>query len=288
VNPIELALSLVLAVLLIAAFGGEPGTMQVVADGSHEFESGPDALVVAGGTATVPANASVDGSVYAVGGTLAVNGTVEGDVVQVGANVSVGSGGTVTGVLRVLAGDPAVAEGATVGRLDRLEPITAERSPVGAVAARLLQWLAVAALAAGVARRRPDLLDTVAAAATDHPVVSGVVGALTGTTALALVVFMALTLVLIPVSLLGVLGGVASVAYAYAAFGHLIGRRLPVGRPDLAAAAGSVLVMVALDLLGRVPLLGGTLQLALTAVGVGAVLVTYLGFSRFEPVELPA
>ena len=287
-NPIDLALSLVLAVLLIAAFGGDPGTLQVVADGSHEFESGPDALVVAGGTATVPANASVDGSVYAVGGTLAVDGTVEGDVVQVGANVSVGSGGTVTGVLRVLAGDPAVAEGATVGRLDRLEPTAAERSPVAAVATRLVQWLAVAALAAGLARRRPDLLDNVAAAATDHPVVSGVVGALTGTTALALVVFMALTLVLIPVSLLGVLAGIACVAYAYAGFGALVGRRIPVDRPDFSAAAGSVVVMLGLDFLGRIPLVGGALQLTVTAVGVGAVLVTYLGFSRFEPVELPA
>ncbi|QPV62699.1 hypothetical protein I7X12_18535 [Halosimplex litoreum] len=287
-NPIELALSLVLAVLLIGAFGGEPATLQVVADGSHEFESAPDALVVAGGTATVPANESVDGSVYAVGGSLAVDGTVEGDVVQVGANVSVGSGGAVVGTLRVLAGDPTVADGASVERVERLEPTATDRSPVTALTVRLVQWLFVAALAAGFARRRPDLLDNVAAAATDHPIVSGVVGALTGATALALVVFMALTLVLIPVSLLGVLAGIVCVAYAYAVFGYLLGRRLPVDRPDLAAAAGSVLFVAALDLLGRVPLLGGTLQLALTAVGVGAVLVSYLGFSRFEPVELPA
>jgi len=288
VNPIELALSLVLAVLLISAFGGEPATLQVVADGSHEFEAVPDALVVAGGEATVPANASVEGSVYAVGGTLAVDGRVEGDVVQVGANVSLGEDASVTGVLRVLAGDPVLEPGATVGRLERLEPTATDRGPVAAVATRLLQWFVVAALAAGVARRRPDLLDNVGAATTDHPLVSGVVGALTASTVLALVVFMALTLVLIPVSLLGVLAGIACVAYAYVGFGYLIGRRLPLDRPDLAAAAGSVVFMVGLDLLGRVPLVGGTVQLAVTVVGVGAVLVTYLGFSRFEPVELPA
>jgi len=288
VNPIELALSLVLAVLLIAAFGAEPATLQVVADGSHELQSAPDALVVAGGNATVTTNESVDGSVYVVGGSLAVNGTVAGDVVQVGANVSVGSGGAVTGTLRVLAGDPVLADGANVKRIERLEPTATDRSPVAAVATRVLRWLVVAALAAGFARRRPDLLDNVGEAATDHPVVSGVVGALTGATALALVVFMALTLVLIPVSLLGVLAGIVCVVYAYAVFGYLLGRRLPVDRPGLAAAAGSVVVVAAIDLLGRVPLLGGVLQLALTAVGVGAVLVTYLGFGRFEPAELPA
>lgn len=287
-DPLELAVALALAVLLIAAFGGGVETMRVVADGSHEVAGGSDALVVAGGTATVPAGATVDGSVYVVGGSLAVDGTVDGDVVQVGANVSVASGGRVAGVIRVLAGAPEVADGAAVGSVDRVTPTERIRSPLEVAAVTLGQWLVVAALAFGVARRRPALLENAGDAATDHPVVSGVVGALTGTTLLALVVFMALTLVLIPVSLLGVAALVACVVYAYAVFGYLVGRALPVERADRAAATGAVAFMLAFDLLGRVPFVGGTLQLAVTVVGLGAVLVTYLGFGHFEPVELPA
>ena len=50
---------------------------------------------------------------------------------------------------------------------------------------------------------------------------------------------------------------------------------------------GAGLFVVALELLGDVPLLGAVGQALLVAVGFGAVLITYFGLQEFEPAEIP-
>ena len=286
-NPLESLPLLVVVVLLLAGGGADVEDLTVQYDGERTLTDGPDVLVVAGGEATVPAGATTAGPLYVIGGSATVAGTVDGDVVLLAGNLTVAGGGTVAGELAAYGGSLDVAEGATVGSLATLPTSTsAERSGTGA------DWLAFQAVvlggaAAALARRRPRALAVVGDAAREHPVVTGTVGALTGVTALVLLVFMAFTVVLLPVTVVGLAVGALTTAYGYVAVGALAGRRLPVARPDLAAALGTVGLVVAMALVGRVPVLGAVVQFAVLAVGLGAVVVTYYGLRRFEPPTVP-
>lgn len=280
---------LVVALLLVSA---QPGvdTVTAVVDGSQALPDGADAVVVAGGSVTVPADARVTTSVYVIDGSVTIEGTVEGRLVQLAGNVSVGSGGAVTGPYQVLGGDRRVAEGAAVEVEEVAEPVTRDRSPAESAVFLLLQAAGLAVVSFLLGRRAPDLLGTVADAVRHHPVVSGTVGLLASVTLLAVFVFMAFTIILIPVSLLGLAGGLVVYLYAYVALGYLVGRSLPGDRlgerPGVATAAGSILVLVASRLLARIPVIGETIPAVALVVAMGAVVVTYFGLREFEPPQL--
>lgn len=287
-NPVETLPLLVVAILMLAAGGADVDALTVQYGGERTLDGGGDALVVAGGTATVPADETAAGPLYVIGGSATVAGTVDGDLVLLAGNLTVADGGTVTGELEAYGGSLALADGAEVGRLTTLPTSAPSRSPGRSLGFQALQVVALAGGAAWLARRRPSHLSNVADAAAEHPLVVGVVGALTGLTALVLLVFMAFTIVLLPVSAIGLVAGLATAAYGTVALGALVGRRLPVARPGLAAALGTAGVLVGLDLLGRLPLLGAIAQFAVLAVGIGAVVVTYYGLRPFEPATIPA
>lgn len=286
-NPLESLPLLVVVLLLLAGGGADVDDLTVQYDGDRALTDGPDVLVVAGGEATVPAATTTPGPLYVIGGSATVAGTVEGDVVLLAGNLTVADGGAVTGELAAYGGSLDLDDGATVGTLTTL-PTSTAADPAGAGPG----WLALQAVVLGgaaglLARRRPRALATVGDAVREHPVVVGTVGALTGATALVLLVFMAFTVVLLPVTVLGLAAGAVTAAYGYVAVGALAGRRLPVARPDVGAALGTVGLVVAMALVGRVPVVGPVVQFGVLAAGLGAVVVTYFGLRPFEPPTLP-
>lgn len=313
VSPTE-ALPLVIAVLLlVSASGASVDRLAVQYDGEQTVDALPDVLVVAGGEATVPSagngaeNGVGDGTaaagntqtgadpptgdIYVAGGDVVVAGTLQGDVTVLAGNLTVTEGATITGGLSEYGGSVDVAAGASVGERTGLPAAAPSRSVLGGPVGLVLQALLFGLLGAVLARRRPQLLATVGDAITGHAVVSGVVGTLTALSLLVLFVLMAFTIVLLPLAIVGLLVELAILVYAYAAYGHLLGgqlaRRLPVGGPGFATGIGVAAVVVGVDLLGRLPLLGGVLQVALAAVGFGAVVITYFGVKRFEPPTIP-
>lgn len=57
-------------------------------------------------------------------------------------------------------------------------------------------------------------------------------------------------------------------------------------RPRAATAAGIAGVVVALQLLGALPIIGDAVVGFVVLSGLGAVVVTYLGFTDFQPAPL--
>jgi hypothetical protein len=147
--------------------------------------------------------------------------------------------------------------------------------------------LLLAGLGYLVAQRRPHALANVSAAVRSHPIVTLTVGILVTLTVIAILVFMAFTLVLIPVSVVGLLVGVAVLGYGLIAVGHLVGARLPIHRPARATSVGVILALIGFRLAGSVPLVGDLVVGGVLLAGVGAVLVTYFGVSQFRPATLP-
>lgn len=286
-SPTEAIPLLIIVLLAVSIGGGEVQEMTVTFEGDTSVEALQDVHVVAGGTTTVPADAAVSGDIYVIGGTTRIQGEVDGDVTLLAGNLSVADGAAVTGTVQTLGGESSIAPGASAGRVSEFQPVTPSNSPVQRVGGFLMQFLVLGAAGWWLVARHPGLLENAGAAVTDHALVSGVVGALGATTLLVLFVYMAFTLVLIPLAIVGLFAELLVVLYGQVVFGYLVGTRLPLERSRAATVAGIAVFLLAVEVLGFVPYVGGVVQVAVAVVGFGAVLNTYFGLQRFEPVTIP-
>jgi hypothetical protein len=281
----ELVPLLLVALLLVSAQAGVQSITTVV-EGEQTLSDEADAVIVVDGTVTLPEGASADADVYVIGGELTIAGALSGDVTQLAGTVDIPTTGAVDGTYQVLGGERRVAEGARVQPSVIAEPFTQQRSPLEALLLFVVQTGLLAVLAFVLGRRYAPLLENVAHSISAHPLLSGTVGLLASVTLIALFVFMAFTIILIPVSVLGLLGGILVYLYAYVGLGHLLGQRVPVETPGLATAIGTVAVAVAFRVLGFVPIVGGLVSILALVVGVGAVVITYFGLREFHPPTL--
>jgi hypothetical protein len=271
--------------LLLMTVGGDVRTVELVLGGDHEVAAG-GGLIVGDGDVTVPADASIGGPVHLLGGTSRIAGTVEGDVTLLAGRLVVTDGARITGTLQHVGGLLAVEPGAMLGRMTTLDVTPADRGlggrlvPVGLLAGLL------GLVAARRARRRPGSLEHLRSAVEDHPVISLTVGALVSVSFLSLFVFMAFTLVLLPVSIVGLATGLVLVGYGIVALGTVVAARLPLRRADVAAAVGVAVVVALLWVAGFVPVVGTIAAGALVLTGLGSVLLTYLGLKEFMPATI--
>lgn len=279
---------LLLVALLMASADSGVDTVQLLVSGTHDLTNQPGAVVVADATARVDDDTTaVPGPMYVIGGDLVVAGHVAGDIVQLAGAVRVADSATIDGELRHVGGSLAVAPGAVIGRRTSL-PTTIDPGPVrsGLVVSSVTAVL-LALVAARLQRRRGAALDNVAGAILGHPIVTVTVGTLAALTAVTMLVFMAFTLLLLPVALAGVVIGVVATAYGVIALGHLAATRLAVRDPRWATPLGVVAVVAVLHVLTLVPVVGDLLSLVAVLTGLGAVLVTYFGATHLHVDALP-
>lgn len=272
--------------LLLMTVGGDVRTVELVVGGVHEA-TGAGGLIVGDGNVTVPQQASVAGPLHLLGGTTRVTGTVNGDVVLLAGSLVVADGATITGTLQHIGGQLTVEPGARVARRSDLDVTSADRSPAQRLVPVGLVTGVLALVAARRARRRPTSLEHLRRAVAEHPVISMTVGALVTVSFLSLFVFMAFTLVLLPVSILGLAAGLVLVGYGVVALGTVVAARLPLRRRSASAAAGVTAAMAILWVAGSVPVVGTLTVGATLLTGLGAVLLTYLGLKEFQPTDIP-
>jgi len=280
------SIPLLLVALLLASAGGAQ-TAQVVMDGGHELSGTSGAVVVAGGDVTIPENTTVDGPLYVAGGDLHVNGTVDGDVTVLDGRASIASTAAVTGALEQYGGSVTISQGGVVDRRSDL-PVFPERTLWDTLEFALVEAVAFGLAGLLLGGRLAGALSIVGDAATGHPIVSATVGTLVGVTSLAVAVFMAFTLVLLPVAVVGLLGVGLVAAYGVLSLGFVVGRRFDFASTARETAVGAALVMIGLRAVGFVPWVGALVPLLVIAAGFGAALVTYLGTSQFEPATIPS
>ncbi len=279
---------LLLVALLMASADSGVETVQLLVSGSHDLTNQPGAVVVADATARVAVDTAVPGPVYVIGGEVVVSGEVAGDIVQLAGVVRVDDSATIDGELRHVGGSLAVAPGAVIGQRTSLPVATGPRAGPAGLLMSAVTALLLALVAARLRRRRGAALDNVADAIVGHPVVTLTVGALGALTALTVFVFMAFTLLLLPVALVGVVVGVVATAHGAIALGHVVGARLPVVDPGWATPLGVIVVVAILQVLSIIPVVGDLLGLGALLTGLGAVLVTYFGITPLRVDVLPA
>lgn len=282
---LDLIPMLLLSLLLMSA-GGDLDTVELVLGGAHDATSQRGGLIVGDGQVIIPADAQVPGPVHVLGGQTHIRGTVDGDVAHIAGRLIIEDSARIGGTVQHLGGALEIAPSATVNRKTSVDLVPQERGLVGRFLPGLLLTGLLALIAARRARRRPHTLDHLSAALETHPVISLTVGALVAVTFLSLFVFMAFTIVLIPISLLGFAAGLVTLGYGVLALGAVVSRRLPIARAPAASAAGVATVMLAIQLLGAVPVIGNLAVGVLLLAGLGAVLLTYFGLQEFTPVRI--
>lgn len=279
---------MLIAALLMVSGDSDVETVQLMMSGEHLVENHHGALIIAEAAVEIPEGALVPGPIYVVGGQLVVGGAVDGDVIQLAGAVTVGPGARIGNELQHIAGTLVVSDDAEIGRrtsLDLTGP-AGDSSPgrylPGAMLIVFLAWVGYLLTA-----KKSAALDNVAAAVRGHPVVTLTVGVLLTLTFISVFVFMAMTLILLPVAIFGLVVGAVTLGYGVIGWGHLIGRRLPIRHDRLATVAGVVLVVIGMRLAGSIPLVGDLIVVAMLLLGLGAVVVTYYGVARFRPAALP-
>ena len=279
---------LLIAALLMVSGDPDVEAAQLMMTGHHVIESHSGALIVGEATVEIPSGARVPGPIYVIGGELAVSGEVAGDVIQLAGTVTVESGASIGDELRHVAGTLIVSADAEVGRRTSLALAgsggggTAGRYLPGAILGLFLGWVGFL-----LTRKRRAALDNVAAAVSGHPVATLTVGVLLTLTFISVFVFMSMTLVLLPVAIVGLFVGLATLGYGVIGCGHLIGNRLPIRHERVSTVAGVLLVVIGMQLVGSIPWVGDFIVVAVLLLGLGAVVVTYFGVTHFRPAVLP-
>lgn len=298
-------MSLAVATLVLAGCvtdGRAGGT--IVTDGTHATSGGSvidGHVVLVGGRLEVDRGASVAGSAFVTGGELALDGRVEGDISVLGGRLEIGPAASVGGDLRIAGGeifrDPmARIEGVTITGIDAQAAIGIVQPDEPTLTEQLIRFAVQAVLllilAAVAARMLPRPMLRIGEAAARRTALAVAIGLLVVLVGLPLLVFMAFTIVLLPLALLLVLISGIVLAYAWTSIGLQVGRRLPTpgGRgstPVRQAVTGTLLLTSVAAILGLLPWVGDALVIAVLLAAVGAAALTRLG-AVDPPTRAPA
>lgn len=301
---IRLPLLLLAAITILFLAGCVPGPIPMISTDqglvigqTYHLTSGQTLdhdLTVIGANATIDQNSTINGSLAVIGGTVTVDGTVNGDLSVIGSDVSLGDHAVVQGSVDTVSGTLHRAEGAVVqgNRVPNhrpappVPPVTTLHTPVMQVGVdpitaplvAMFQALALAALAVVVNLFAPVQMERAGRTAVTVPAASGGVGCLT----ILVLIVMAVTIILIPVSFLGVLAAIIAALFGWLAIGLLIGRQIGIllkqnWTEPVNAGVGTLAITLLVGLLNIIPCLGGMVFTLATLVALGAAVLTRFG-----------
>jgi hypothetical protein len=300
-NRIILYVTAVLAALLLAGCQQEGlYTGSLIIEGAHHIQNGEKlagAVLLLDGSLVLEEGAQVDGPVFMLGGSLESDGFIQGDVSVLGGDFTLGPTAVVGGSLNLGGGNVTRSPHAEIrGEVITGDGLQIPNQPASLIQDFQQQWqiilfqaLGFAILSYLVVRYLPRPAARLSRAATRHYLVSAAMGLLVGMVSLVLVILMAFTVILIPISfifglviLAAVAGGWVGIAYS---LGMWIIRTAKLDlRPSYAAALGGLIYIF---LFGILSIIGGfgVIQLLLASLALGAVFLTRFGLTEFTPVE---
>jgi len=262
-------------------------------------------LTILGGNAELDQNSTVNGDLAVIGGNVIVDGTIDGDVSVLGGYVRLEDNAVIRGDVSTVGGSVQRADGAVVeGRSNRDLPfgITTMRTPplqinfdpiTGPLMA-FFQALALAALALLVQLFAAPQMERTGRTAVTQPVVSGGVGLLTIIVAPALLLIMAITIILIPLSLLGLLILGIAALFGWLALGLVVGRQLAIWLKQpwsdpVNAGVGTLVLSLLSSMLNLIPCIGWLANALIWFVALGTVILTRFGTQIYPaPYSAPA
>jgi hypothetical protein len=265
-------------------------------------------LVVFGGVITTVRDSRIIGDVLVFGGSINIDGRVDGNLVIIGGTLKLGSNSWIRGNVTAVAGsfdrdaNARIDGQLTTGRTIRIwdttrvivpdfpRPYDFRVMPVWDILGLFFQSILWAALATLVVLFLPVPTQKISQTVVSQPLLSLGVGLLTGIVAPLILLFMVVTLILIPVSLLGAVLLVVTWFYGRIALGLEVGRRFarilqkewPIA---IDAGIGTFILVLVIDGANMViPCVGGIFSIIVGLVGLGGVLLSRYGSQVYSPV----
>jgi hypothetical protein len=300
-------LLLLTAVLLLAfpsqALAQQPGGDQVVFGGQFTLEEGEilnGNLAVFGGSAVLEEGSRVNGSVAVMGGSVDIYGEVNGSINVVGGSVYLSDTSHVRGDIVTVGGNVNREPGAIVdGSSRRADPedfsipqitrpglfnpnLGINLRPIGAFLWFIFQSLALSALAVLVALFLLAPTQRVSQTIIVQPVISGAMGFLTLIIAPALLLLLAVTIILIPLSLLGFLALAIALVFGWIAVGLEVGHRLAglfktTWTAPVSAGLGTLVLTIVASAIWQIPCIGWVAPFVVAMMGLGGVIMSRFG-----------
>jgi len=296
--------TLLLGLVPLTAYAASPN--DIVIGNSYTLGSGEtlnDDLLIIGGSVILMPSSTVNGTVFVLGGRLDAAGTVNGDIIIFGGTVRLADTFEINGNISTagasVSQDPAAQINGQLFRGENLPQVLTipggiqfgnlgNFSNPGFRAAgfffRLFLWVLVAMVAAMFL---PAHLTRVSRTAQSEPLISGGLGCLTVIIVPIVLLLLAITICLIPVSILGGLVLALAWAYGLVALGLEVGKRISgifnrEWHPAIAAGAGMLVLMLLLSGLETlIPCVGWIPKALVGFLGLGAVLLTQFGMKAY-------
>ncbi len=259
-------------------------------------------LTIIGGTAELEKGSKVNGNVAIMGGSLSVNGEVTGDVSAMGGVVSIGDSAIVRGNVQTLGATVSRSEKATIlGNIGTGRPTvnipSLARIPVreGAQVAweiitTLIQALALSALAVLVSLFALRPMERMGDTMMSQPFLAGGLGLLSAVVLPVMLVIISITVILLPVGLLGLLGLGLALLFGWVSAGLVTGERISQALKKtwsgpVSAGLGTLALSLAASLFAAIiPCIGWLAPFLVSMIGLGSVILTRFGF---QPYPLP-
>ncbi len=309
-NIIRLSFILLAALLIFSLTGCVSPSLQdeglVLGDSNYRLQSGESLnhdLTIMGGNATLEEDSTVNGDLTVIGGNVTVDGIINGSVSVMGGYVYLDDHARVTGELASLGGtvrrsSQAKVEGGegsgntSVIPWMRVLPVNVNFDPITGPLMAFFQALALAALAIVVQLFAAPYMDRTGRTALSQPVVSGGVGLLTVVVTPALLIILAITIILIPLSLLGFFAVGIAALFGWLALGLMLGRQLALWLKQswsepICAGAGTLTLSLLASMLGLIPCLGWLAVALIWMVALGAVILTRFGTQPYPTIPGP-
>jgi hypothetical protein len=220
---------------------------------------------------------------------------VHGDAVAIGGNLTRAAGARVDG--QVAQGDEFVGPfDFNMPPMRGIEPFDSVRfgfSPVLHLIWFGFRTLLLAALAVLVVMFWPEPTDRAGRAAIAQPILGGGLGLLTIVVAPILLLILAITILLIPVSFVGLVLLLVAGLYGWIAVGLEVGKRLAEAfkwelQPPAAAGMGTLALTLVIGGIGLIGCVGWLAPFLVASIGLGGVMLTRFGSREYASAGMPA
>lgn len=273
-------------------------------------------LMVMGGTAILEEGSRVEGDVVLLGGSVSGHGAIEGDVIAIGGFIELSESAHVRGNVNAIGGHVAFADRSSIEgdvfnglegdfpfvipgdfqipeipQIPQVPQVNVNTGPNYFM--KFLWWLfrsfLWAALAVLLVLFVPGQTRRVARVTTSQTLIALAIGLFTAVAVPLLLFFIAITIIGIPVSLVGGFFLAAAWAFGVVAIGTETGNRLASAfRQEwalpVAAGLGALIFTLVVNGLGAlVPCVGWMAPVFASMVGLGAVVLTRFGTQEYPP-----
>ena len=297
----------VLALVLfpVTALAAPPSA--VVIGNSYTLQSGAslhDDLFVLGGNVNLMSGSTVTGNIFILGGNAQAAGTVTGNILVLGGTLNLSGTFILNGNL-TYAGTAVVRDpGAQIhGQINsngnvptivipgqiQIPNVYTGLNPFFKIVGFFLRLFLWALGAMVLAMFLPSHLTRISQTVLSQPIISGGMGLLTAVVVPIILVLLAITICLIPVSLIGILILVAAWIFGLISLGFEVGKRISSmskveWHPAISAGIGTLLLMVVLNGVDAViPCIGWIPKVVVGLFGLGAVILTQFGINPYTP-----